>query len=193
MVSKFEKRAQENLQLIRKRKTKCIFVTMSTENKYDDRKKLIRTFLIRAGIAYVLWLILYYGFIQPEGSINAFLTALVIKGTVIGLNLFGYTTSGEGNLVLIDNQPVVLVADACNGLELFALYAGFLLCFPGKILYKAIFIPFGIGIIFLVNVLREIILSLNYKFFQETFDFNHKYTYVFVVYIVVQNPPSKFY
>jgi exosortase/archaeosortase family protein len=161
------------------------FCFVSGENKYDDRKKLVKVFLIRCGIAYVIWLIAYYGFIQPDGRINAFLTNLVIQGTVIGLDLFGYETTGEGNMVYIDQQAVVLVADACNGLELFVLYAGFLLCFPGKWTYKSIFIPAGIGIIFLVNVLREIILSLNYKFFQETFEFNHKYTYVFVVYIVV--------
>ncbi len=158
---------------------------MGIEHKYEDRKKLVKVFLIRSGIAYVVWLIAYYGFIQADGRLNAFLTNLVIDGTVMGLNLFGYSTSGEGNLVLIDNQPVVLVADACNGLELFALYAGFLICFPGKLIYKALFIPLGIGVIFLVNVGREIVLSLNYKFFQETFEFNHKYTYVFVVYIVV--------
>lgn len=158
---------------------------MNAKEKYADRKKLVKTFLIRSAIAYVLWLIIYYGYIQPDGRLNAFLTELVIQGTIIGLNLFGYATSGEGNMVLIDNQPVVLVADECNGLELFALYAGFLLCFPGRWVYKAVFIPIGIGIIFLVNVLREIVLSLNYKFFQETFEFNHKYTYVLVVYTVV--------
>ncbi|REE01623.1 exosortase X [Marinoscillum furvescens] len=151
----------------------------------QERKRLLKVFVVRAVALYALWLVVYYGFIQPEGSLNAWLTNLVIQGTVIGLDLLGYETSGEGSLIYIDNQPVVLVADACNGLELFALYAGFLLCFPGPIRYKAFFIPIGIGVVFLVNVLREIVLSLNYKFFQQTFEFNHKYTYVFVVYGVV--------
>ena len=109
----------------------------------------------------------------------------MIQGTVAGLHTLGYETHGKDDLVYIDNQPVVLVADACNGLELFALYAGFLLCFPGRWTYKALFIPLGTGVIFLVNVMREVVLALNYKFFQETFEFNHKYTYVFVVYIVI--------
>lgn len=151
----------------------------------QERKRLLKVFVIRAVALYAIWLVAYYGFIQPEGSFNAWLTNLVIQGTVIGLNVLGYATSGEGSLIYIDNQPVVLVADACNGLELFALYAGFLLCFPGPIRYKTFFIPVGIGVVFFVNVLREIVLSLNYKFFQQTFEFNHKYTYVFVVYGVV--------
>ena len=121
--------------------------------------------------------------------INTFLTNQVSQGMVIGLGLLGYETDfkivNNKNLVYSDKQAVLLVADACNGLELFALFTGFILAFPGKWKYKAIFIPAGIFLIFLINVLREIALSLNYKFFQETFELNHKYTYVFIVYIFV--------
>lgn len=150
-----------------------------------DKNSLLKGFGIKAVITFVVWTVLYYGLIIPDGRLNHFLTNTVIKGTTVGLSWFGYDTKGADSMVYIDNQPVVLVADACNGLELFALYVGFLLCFPGQWKYKLIFIPIGIGLIYLINVAREITLALNYKFFQETFDFNHKYTYVFVVYIFV--------
>ena len=150
-----------------------------------DKGNLLKSFALKAVITFIAWLVLYYGFIIPDGRLNRFLTSTVIHGTTIGLSLLGYETSGANDMILIDGQPVVLVADACNGLELFALYVGFLLCFPGKWKYKFFFIPIGIFLIYLVNVLREIVLALNYKFFQETFDFNHKYTYVFVVYLFV--------
>jgi len=146
---------------------------------------IVKKFLIRAGIVYVSWLVLYHAVIVPYTSINQILTEKVIQGTVWGLDILGYETTGEGDLIYIDGQAVVLVADACNGLELFALYTGFLLAFPGRWTYKAVFIPLGIFAIFLINILREIALSLNYKFFQETFELNHKYTYVFIVYIFV--------
>ena len=150
-----------------------------------DKKSVLKGFAIKAIITFITWLILYYGFIIPDGRLNRFLTNTVISGTTFGLSILGYETSGKDDMVYIDNQPVVLVADACNGLELFALYVGFLLCFPGKWKYKLLFIPIGIVLIYIINVIREIILALNYKFFQETFDFNHKYTYVFVVYLFV--------
>ncbi len=146
---------------------------------------IVKKFLIRAAIIYIGWLVIYHAVILPDGRINKFLTEKVIQGTLVGLDLLGYETTSEGDIVYIDGQAVVLVADACNGLELFALYTGFLLAFPGKWKYKAIFIPVGIFLIFLINILREIALSLNYKFFQETFELNHKYTYVFVVYLFV--------
>jgi exosortase/archaeosortase family protein len=158
---------------------------MLSSEQHKSRQKIVRLFLIRAAIAYISWLILYYGFIQPEGTVNYVLTNLVIKVTVLGLELLGYQTSGLGDMILIDGQPVVLVADACNGLELIALFVGFIVCFPGRVVYKSVFIVIGSFVIFLINILREIVLSLNYKYFQETFDFNHKYTYVFVVYVFV--------
>lgn len=150
-----------------------------------EKKKLLKSFGIKAGITFLVWMILYYGFIIPDGRLNHFLTQQVIDGTTFGLSVLGYDSKGVDDLVYIDGQAVVLVADACNGLELFALYVGFLLCFPGKWKYKALFIPIGVALIFIINVFREIILALNYKFFQETFDFNHKYTYVLVVYLFV--------
>ena len=150
-----------------------------------DKKTLLRGFAIKSLLTFLVWLILYYGFILPDGRLNTILTNSVIAGTSVGLTIFGYNAHGEGNLIYINEEPVVLVADACNGLELFALYVGFLLCFPGKPKYKLIFIPIGISLIYVINVAREVVLALNYKFFQESFDFNHKYTYVFIVYIFV--------
>ena len=153
--------------------------------KENPKRKLLRNFGIKAVVLFVVWMILYYGFIIPDGRLNSYLTNSVIKGTTTGLGLLGYATHKEDNLVYINSEPVVLVADACNGLELFVLYIGFLLCFPGRWLYKIIFIPSGVFMIFIINVIREIVLSLNYKYFQQTFDFNHKYTYVFIVYLFV--------
>lgn len=133
----------------------------------------------------VVWQVVYHAFIVPDGRLNKFLTQTVLNGTAVGLNMLGYDAERVNSIVEINGEPVVLVADGCNGLELFALYAGFLLCFPGRWKYKAIFIPSGILLIYLINVAREMALALNYKFFQETFEFNHKYTYVFIVYIFV--------
>lgn len=151
----------------------------------EEKVSILKKFGIRSLIAFVLWMFLYHGIIAPDGRINQFLTNTVISGTLVGLNIFGYESVRHDHSILIDGEPMVLVADGCNGLELFALYAGFIICFPGRIKFKLIFIPLGIALIYIINVLREITLALNYKFFRETFEFNHKYTYVLIVYIFV--------
>ena len=160
----------------------------------DEIKKILKSFVIRAVLIFIGWLGLYHGFILPNGTANQWLTEKVVIGTKVGLDLLGYdTTHGWVNetdedtsrYIYIDGQPVVLVADACNGLELMALFIGFLFAFPGPWKYKALLIPIGTVVIFIINVLREVVLALNYKYFQESFDFNHKYTYVFIVYLAI--------
>jgi exosortase/archaeosortase family protein len=153
--------------------------------KKEDKYHILKVFGLRSLLAFIIWMFLYHGIIIPDGRINLFLTNTVIYGTLFGLKALGYQCIQQGQTVLIDGEPVVLVADACNGLELFVLYAGFIICFPGRIKFKLLFIPFGILLIYIINVFREIILALNYKFFRESFEFNHKYTYVLIVYVFV--------
>lgn len=148
-------------------------------------KKILKSFIIKAAITFVAWMVLYYGFILPEGSINTFLTSAVLDNTVMVLECLGYSASNSGNIVYVDGQQSVKVTDGCNGFELIALYIGFFLCFPGPLKYKLIFIPIGSVVIFFINVIREVALVLNYNYFQKTFDFNHHYTYAFFVYAVV--------
>ncbi|MEQ8237620.1 MAG: archaeosortase/exosortase family protein [Cyclobacteriaceae bacterium] len=160
----------------------------------DKIRSILKKFVIRSTVIFIVWMVAYHGFIGPNGKADEWLTTKVVQSTKIGLTLLGYdTTPRKGDsekgdnsrFVYIDGQPVVLVDDPCNGLELVALFIGFLLCFPGPLRYKAVIIPVGSSIVFLINVIREVVLALNYKYFQQTFDFNHKYTYVFFVYLAI--------
>lgn len=148
-------------------------------------KKLLIGFLLKALVLFIGWQVLYYAYLLPNGALNDFLSTLVVQGTDIGLRLLGFDTYYQGHYIYMDDQAVVLVNNGCNGLELFVLYMGFLICFPGSWKYKAFFIPAGVLVVFILNILRNIALVLNYRFFETTFDFNHKYTYVFIVYVVV--------
>lgn len=163
---------------------------------FMTKKILLRLFLIKAVIFYIGWLILFHGFIAPSGTVNNFLTVTVAKGTAIGGELLGYDTHIEtktnkdeahnlSSTVYLDGNASVLVADPCNGLELFALFIGFIVCFPGPIIPKVIFSVCGTLALFFVNILREIALAMNYLHFRSSFHFNHKYTYAIAVYVVV--------
>lgn len=121
---------------------------------------------------------------------------MVVRGTAFGLESLGFEVETSyrnendhvnriSGIIYIDSTPAVLVADPCNGLELFALFIGFFLCFPGSWISKTIFIIFGVTFLFLLNILREIMLALNYHYFQSSFDFNHKYTFAIFVYLAV--------
>lgn len=150
-----------------------------------DKRKLIKNFFIKAGIFYVIWQILYIGFVRPNGQVDRVLTGLVVDGTVVGLNLAGFSSSKQQNIVYIDDVAAVRVEKQCNGLELLALFVGFLVCFPGNWKPKLFVGIIGSIILFLTNIIREIVLALNYIYFQSSFNINHKYTYTIVVYLFV--------
>ncbi len=149
------------------------------------RKRLIRTFLIRAAIIFVVWQVSYHGFIKPNKTVDDWLTGLVINSTVIGLELVGFDSYGEDNVIYINGKQSVKVANPCNGLELFVLFVGFLIAFPGEWKSKVIYSAIGVLLICLVNIIREMALALNYNYWQRTFDLNHKYTYTLIVYGIV--------
>ena len=65
---------------------------------------------------------------------------------------------------------------------LYALFSGFVLAFPTSSRHKLWFIPAGIAMIYSLNVLRIVAMSLNHYYSYSTLDFNHHYTYAFIVY-----------
>ena len=88
----------------------------------------------------------------------------------------------EPRLLVLNEQPSVIVGDPCNGLLLYALFAGFIIAFPGSLRDKLWFVPSGVGTIYALNVGRVAGLALNYVYWHPTVDFNHHLTFTFVVY-----------
>jgi exosortase family protein XrtF len=83
----------------------------------------------------------------------------------------------------VAGKPAVIVGDPCNGLVLYALFAGFVLAFPGGTWRRKLpFIAGGIVLIYLLNILRVGALALNHLYSYGTVDFNHHYTFSFIVY-----------
>jgi exosortase family protein XrtF len=87
--------------------------------------------------------------------------------------------------IYVAGAPLLGIGDACNGVDFFGLFACFVLAFPAQVKSKYWFLPLGILFIHLLNVLRVVILCLNYYYYRPSFEFNHHYTFVVVVYGVM--------
>lgn len=85
----------------------------------------------------------------------------------------------------MDQAPLLLIADNCNGLSLMVLFTAILLLLPGSKPHKAWFMPLGLLLIFLLNALRVMALVLIQLYHPEWLDFNHKYTFTALIYAVV--------
>lgn len=146
----------------------------------------ISKFLIIALILYIVWFLTYDLWLGPDGRVDHWLTTNVARQSVLLLKKLGYNIMQvvfEGrSIVKVNNQKVLSIAHACNGLTLHALFIGFILAFPGPLLQKIWYIPVGIVCIYLLNVIRVMSLVVIQLYYPLSLNFNHKYTFVLVVY-----------
>ncbi|MBC8085350.1 MAG: archaeosortase/exosortase family protein [Hymenobacter sp.] len=145
----------------------------------------LRRFLLLAVGLYLLWFFGYEQWLLPDGRLDAALSVNIAAAAAAVLRVLGFPASiaaNNPNLLLMGQQMAVFVGDPCNGLVLYALFTGFVLAYPGPVRRKLWFIPAGIMAIYLLNVVRVAALALNHLYSHQTVDFNHHYTFTFVVY-----------
>ncbi len=153
--------------------------------KLTPQDKFISTFILKGVGLYLLWYMLYDNWLLKDGWVDHFLINHLVKSTSIILELLGYTVFMYADAVGIDGTHGVLIGAPCNGLSLFALFAGFIIIFPGKLKHKLFFIPIGILIIHVVNIFRLVGLALVVQYKPESLEFNHKYTFTVIVYAII--------
>ncbi|RZK61978.1 MAG: hypothetical protein EOO59_03755, partial [Hymenobacter sp.] len=100
------------------------------------------------------------------------------------LRVLGFAGSAaQGSpVVAVNGAPAVSVGTPCDGMALYALFAGFVVALPGPWRPKLWFVPLGILVIYLLNITRIAVLALNHYYYHASVDFNHHYTFTFIVY-----------
>lgn len=155
----------------------------------DKQQRQIALFLIRAVILYAGWFVSYDFFISPSGKIDNWLNYRVATDAASMLSIAGMpgsTVPGKAQVIVtINDVKMVGVGNPCNGLELFVLFAGFIICFPGIIKSKIWFIPLGMIGIYLVNTMRAAVLAVIQMKAPEYLEFNHHYTFTIIVYSLI--------
>lgn len=143
-------------------------------------------FFAVALLLYIGWYFVYELYLHPMG----FLDVMVINNSIFFtehlLQLLGYDVFTQEmdaiRTIGIDGTHGLWIGDPCNGLTLFALFSGFIIAFPGPWKHKLWFIPAGIILIHFMNIIRITALSLIVKHAPEALEFNHTYTFTFLVY-----------
>jgi exosortase family protein XrtF len=157
-------------------------------NIINPQYKIVATFILKAILLYLAWFIIN-DYIIAFSGVNDWLNHRVAFDASLFLKIFGYSTSIEPGhhqfLIDINGKRMVGVGNPCNGLELFVLFAGFIICFPGGTKNKMWFIPLGILIIHLSNLIRAAILALIQFYNPQYLEFNHHYTFVVIVYGII--------
>lgn len=153
-------------------------------------KQHLRRFFILAPILYIFWFAFYELWFKPHTNIDEALVAAIIKQGVWILDGFGFKTysdmeSIEMRLIGVDGAHPVWIGNPCNALTLFSLFSIFIIAFPGPWKSKLWFIPMGIIIIHLSNLIRVLSLVLINYYAPSALDFNHTYTFTVFVYGII--------
>lgn len=153
----------------------------------SSNRGLVR-FLVSAFIFLVIWVLMttfaprlvadmHYAIIKPQADISAFF-----------LRVFGYEVdqdylvNGCEARIVFAGAGAICIGSGCSGLELFLLFLGFILLMRGRLKDKLWFVPLGFLAILVLNIIRIVVLSVIFYHTPQYLEFNHKYTFVIIVY-----------
>ncbi|MBC7448898.1 MAG: archaeosortase/exosortase family protein [Hymenobacteraceae bacterium] len=142
-------------------------------------------FLITSALLYVGWYLFYTRLLHGGAwgySLDSLLCQHIAESAAGVLRFFGYQSVAKNTFLFLNNHHVVSVGWQCDGMAVMALFAGFIIAYPGPWRAKLWFVPAGILIIHGINILRVVALALNQVFSRDTTQFNHHYTFTIVVY-----------
>ncbi len=98
-------------------------------------------------------------FIQDFG-LDALLTNLSVNLTQTILNILGFFTYSSSNFLQIAGTPGIIFEYGCLGFRELAFFVVFIAMQFGKFKHKALYIPSGIILLILLNIMRAVIIAL---------------------------------
>ena len=154
---------------------------------------LIKSFLLRALLIFIVWQSAYYFILKPIRFPDSFLTNTTAYSTSKLVSLFYDSVTHEdlphirarSAIVKINNHKIVSIADPCNALDIYVLYISFLFCFPGNWKLRLQYTLLGIVYIFVLNTIRcglIVWLNIHYRGWVEI---SHHYIFTTALYLLV--------
>ena len=150
-------------------------------------RDLIR-FLGVGFLGYLIWYVAYQYFLKDQTMMDEYLIHSMVVASESVLRFMGYglyeVTSSElrWQIGIADSVGLLQIGAPCDGLVLFALFAVFIVAFPGPVQRKLWFIPAGILLIHLANLVRVVSLVIIQYNRPQSLKFNHDYTWTVLIY-----------
>lgn len=144
-------------------------------------------FFLTAGSVYLLWFFLYDLYLKPYTLLDEKVISNLVYFSSKILQLFShqtYSSTDDLNMQMIgvDGAHPVWIGGPCDGISVMAIFIIFIACFPANHRSKLWYIPTGIVIIHILNILRVCALAAISYYAPEYLDFNHNYTFTIIIY-----------
>lgn len=155
--------------------------------KASIRSNAFTRFILSSGGLYLLLYLIYQFIVKRYTYYDQKFIGSIIQSAEVVLQTLGYKTfkilqDRDFQVVGIDGSNGVWVGSNCNAITLFTLFAVFIITYPGHQKSKWWFIPLGILAIHFLNILRVVALAMIANHHPESLNFNHTYTFTFLVY-----------
>ena len=134
---------------------------------------------------YICWYFIYELWLLPDGSLDEWLALNIVEVSTGILKGLGYETYRAGRMLGIGESNGIILVDGCTGISAIGLFIGFIVAYPGKWVPRIAFIFIGIGIIYLVNIIRICFLAVTQVSNPQIFNFTHDYSTTAIFYIVI--------
>ena len=167
-----------------------IYYTYSKAKQIYLKTKPVYRFFLNGIFVYLLWII-FYEIVRYTSTIDyiynsaaMFLTNILLYVSKFVLDVLGYESYvfTEIRVIQLEGTRGVFLDRGCLGRNLIGLFAGFIIVYPGKIKSKLWYIPLGVLIICIINVLRIVGLSFVLLYFPKYIDINHHVVFKYTIY-----------
>lgn len=152
---------------------------------------LLTRFLLVGFLGYLAWHLTYTFYLRDHSLLDEYVIQSLVwmsENTMAALGwevLELFEPGSFRNRLGLAGGAGLVVGTSCDGVALFALFAIFVMAYPGPSRHKLRFVPLGIGVVHLANYLRILGLMWIQRYFPEHLDFNHHYTFTVLVYAVI--------
>ncbi|MEX0856897.1 MAG: archaeosortase/exosortase family protein [Balneolaceae bacterium] len=145
----------------------------------------VTRFIIKALAIFIAWYLIYELWLLPDGTLDKRLSLNIIGASAGFLEWIGYDVYTVNRIIGIGEYGGIEIVDGCNGIAAIGLFLGFILAYPGNWKNRISFSIIGIGIIYLVNIIRIITLTVTQVEWPQFFEFTHDYSTTAIFYIVI--------
>ena len=157
-----------------------------TGARSKHRLSPLTIFLLKAGVIYAGWHLLYTYILLPNGRLDAFLSLSGVRLAAGVLSILGWEVESAGRFIAIFGTRGVEIQNGCSGVDLLGLYAGFIIAYPGPMRKRLLLLAGGLLLLYFANIFRITAFALSSVYFPEHWSEIHDYSsYVFFYPIVL--------
>lgn len=142
-------------------------------------------FFAKALSIYIVWFLIYDLWMLPDGRVDLWLSEHIVRVSGGILSILGFDVYASGRIIGLVGTNMLEIIDGCNGIEVIGLFIGFVVAYPGITLNRLVFVPIGIFLLYLTNIIRIVVLSIVQLHAPGIFTVTHDYSTTAIFYLVV--------